>query len=92
MHPHAEIVREILTILGVLAWIGFGIWLTYKTRETGYLERIAVAVFFTKGFVLYWFCYGLFYIPGKIVINFIKGMKEGHVERQQTDKKDEGKK
>ena len=92
MDPYAGLVNDIIIVLGILAWIGFGFWLTYKTRESGCLERILVAVFFTKAFVLFWFCYGLFYVPGKIVVNFIKGMKEGHVERQQTDQKDKDKK
>ena len=91
MHPHAEIVREIATVLAMLGWMGFGVWLTHKTRKSGCLEKILVAVFFTKGFLGYWFCYGLFYVPGKTVINFIKGMKEGHIERQETDNKNEDK-
>lgn len=89
MHPHAEIVREIVIVLAMLGWMGFGIWLTHKTRKSEYLEKILVAVFFTKGFLCYWFSYGLFYVLGKTAINFIKGMKEGHIERQETDNKDE---
>ena len=91
IYTSEDIIAGVIVTLLVLAWFGFGIWLSHRTRESGCGTKIAVAIVFTKGFVLYWFCYGLFYMPGKIVINFIKGMKEGRVERQQTDQKDEGK-
>ena len=87
-----DMIAGIIVILVVLAWFGFGIWLSHRTRESGCGTKFLVGFFCTKGFVIYWFCYGLFYVPGKIVINFIKGMKEGNVERQQTDQKDESKK
>ena len=83
-----DIIAGIIVILVVLAWFGFSIWLSHRTRQSGCGTRIAVAIVFTKGFVLYWFCYGLFYVPGKIVVNLIKGMKEGHDERKQTNHKE----
>ena len=91
MDPQVDLVGDLFKVIGILGWIGVGIWLSHRTRESGCGAKIAIAIFLTKGFVLYWFCYGLFYMPGKIIINFIKGMKEGRVERQQTDQKDEGK-
>ena len=91
MSPLEGVIGDILIVLFALGWFGFGIWLSYSTRESGCGTKIAVAVFFTKGFLAYWFFYGT-YILIKTVISFIKGMKEGLVERQQTDKKDKNKK
>lgn len=92
MDPQVDLVGDLFKVLGIFGWIGVGIWLAHRTRESGCGTKFLVCFFCTKGFVLYWFCYGLFYVPGKMVINFIKGMKEGRVERQQTDQKDEDKK
>lgn len=80
MHPHAEIVREILTILGVLAWIGFGSWLAYKNRNAGCGIKILLAMVFTKGLILFWIAYG-----GYILVkNFREGMKEGQAEKNEV--------
>lgn len=87
MDFYAGLGNDIIFVSGILAWFGFGIWLAHATRHSVCLEKVLVAVFFTKGFVLYWFCYGLFYVPGKIVVNFIKGMKEGRVKRDKAHNK-----
>ena len=78
---------SIITAIVFLAWIGLGIYLSYRTRESGCGTKFAVAFFCTKGFVLFWTFYGG-YILVIMAKNFIAGMKEGNVECQQKDQKD----
>ena len=72
-----NIIVNVVFIFFFLAWIGFGSWLSYKNRNAECGIKILLAVFFTKGFFLFWITYGVYIL----VKNFQQGMKEG-----QTDK------
>ena len=84
MYTEQDTNGSIITAIVFLAWIGLGIWLSYRTRESGCLTKLVVAFFCTKGFVLFWIFYGA-HILVMMGINFIQGMKEGNTEQQEKD-------
>lgn len=87
MDPQVDLVGDIFKVVGIFGWIGVGIWLAHRTRESGCLAKIIVAVLFTKGFFIYWLLYVII-VPINIVIQFIIGMIARLVERQQTNRED----
>ncbi len=60
MDPYVDLGSEFWTFLGILAWIGVGIWIAHSTRESGCLGKALVAFLFTKGFFIYWLLYVVF--------------------------------
>lgn len=91
MDPHADLVGDLFKVLGVLGWIGVGIWLAHITRESGCLGKILVALVFTKGFFIYWILYVII-VPINMAIQFIIRMIAGLVERRQMDGEHKNKK
>jgi hypothetical protein len=45
----------------LLVWLLLGLHLNHRTRQSGCATRIMVAVFFTKGFILYYIGYGIYW-------------------------------
>lgn len=63
------IIKEAITGILLLVWIALGIGLAHKCRRSGVVTHLALSFFCTKGYVLYWICYGL---PSLLVRGVIK--------------------
>ena len=75
---------NIIGIIAFVAWIGVGIWLSYRNRNESYGIKILLLIVCTKGFLLFW----IPYFPYLLIKNFVQGMKEGNTKHQQKDKKE----
>ena len=73
-----------LDMVLVLVWIALGIGLAHKCRRSGVVTHLALAFFCTKGYVLYWICYGL---PSLLIRGGIK-LYRYKQEQQETESVD----
>ena len=65
-----------------IVWIGAGVYFAHRSRGRDWGYKILIYIFFTKGAILYLFCYYAPSILIKSVRAFRLGMKEGREERE----------
>ena len=78
MYTEEDIIVSLIGICFFLAWIGFGIWLSYCKRDASCGIKFLILILCTKGFLMFW----VFYFPYTLIKNFKQGMKEGKTEQQ----------